>query len=315
MTAIGGYFSLEPIGKTDSRTIFTRGELLNFGRACLLWIIRARGYKRVWIPEYNCPSVSSYLKKYSIACETYPVDDHLEPQLPMMAEGDGLVYINYFGIKSETCRHLELQNLPLILDLSQAFFYEPLPTTDAFNSCRKFVGVLDGAFLMGHLAFDRFDAPHQEWSPGDCAHLLKRLDGDVAGGYLAFKEMSTRMADWVPARVTSLTERMLGKIDWENVRQRRRANFSYYHEALGAVNSLKLLPEQDGFALCYPFQADWVTAETKTELIRLQIFVPTYWPGAVRNAWTEHTLFLPCDQRYGQDDIERVIDAVKRCRR
>lgn len=204
MQAIGGYFGLEPTLNEKTTPFHSEGYPINFGRGGLLAILKVHGYRRVWLPEYNCPSVTEYLTKHHIVWETYPVDEQLNPILPNLSSGDALCYINYFGIKFETCRHLEAQGLPLILDLTQAFFYKPLPQTDAFSSARKFVGVPDGGYLFGPLV-EECDLVQQEMTPVECQSLFLRQQGDVTGGYAAFQQQSATMANWMPARASQMT--------------------------------------------------------------------------------------------------------------
>lgn len=311
MQAIGGYFGLEPILNEKTIPFHSEGYSINFGRGGLLAILKARGYKRIWLPEYNCPSVTEYLTKHHIAWKTYPVDSNLNPILPNLIPGDAFCYINYFGIKSAICRQLEAQGLPLILDLTQAFFYKPLPQTDAFSSARKFVGVPDGGYLFGPLA-RACDFVQQEMTPADCQSLFLRQQGDVAGGYVAFQKQDESLINWQPAQASQMTLDMFERIDWEVVIHQRKANFRQYAEAFDAINTIALHAEEDALALCYPLQADWVSNETKQALIAKKIFVPTYWPGTIENAWTQNTLFLPCDQRYTLTEIDFVIQEVKR---
>lgn len=311
MQAIGGYFGLEPTTSEKTTPFHLEGYSINFGRGGLLAIIQARGYTKIWLPEYNCPSVMEYLTKHTIPWESYPVDAQLNPQLPTLKAGEALCYINYFGIKSAMCRQLELMHLPLILDLTQAFFYKPLPQTDAFSSARKFVGVPDGGYLFGPLA-KACHFSQQPMQPDDCTSLFLRQQGNVAGGYLAFQSQSKAMGDWIPAQASAMTINLLEQIDWETVIKQRKANFQRYHAAFKAINTITLDAEADALALCYPLQLDSISQETKKALIAQKIFVPTYWPGTIENAWTQQTLFLPCDQRYTSNEIDFVIAEVKK---
>lgn len=310
MQAIGGYFGLEPTLNEKTTPFHSEGYPINFGRGGLLAILKARDYRRVWLPEYNCPSVTEYLTKHHIVWETYPVDEQLNPILPNLSSGDVLCYINYFGIKSETCRHLEAQGLPLILDLTQAFFYKPLPQTDAFSSARKFVGVPDGGYLFGPLV-EECDLVQQEMTPVECQSLFLRQQGDVAGGYVAFQKQDESLINWIPARASQMTLDMFDSINWDAIIRQRKANFKQYADAFGAINAIPLHAEDDALALCYPLQAEWISKETKQALIAKKVFVPTYWPGTIENKWTQNTLFLPCDQRYTSAEIDFVINAVK----
>ena len=121
-----------------------------------------------------------------------------------------------------------------------------------------------------------------------------------------------------PARMSDYSADVLSRIDYDAVRQRRRRNFAAYHEALAAENTFvcELGPEDAPF--CYPF-----VPRTEFERKRLherRIFVPMFWPevnGAPGDVFeferdfARRLLPLPVDQRYGAEELETVIKAVK----
>ena len=75
MQPIGGYFSLE----IPQREEYHKDALrLNTGRNCLEYILRAREYKKVYIPYYTCDVVLEPFHKLGIPFEYYHIDIHLE---------------------------------------------------------------------------------------------------------------------------------------------------------------------------------------------------------------------------------------------
>ena len=60
MDVIGGYFSLElPLIEEYHKNAIR----LNTGRNCLEYILRVRGYKKVYIPYYTCEVILEPFKK------------------------------------------------------------------------------------------------------------------------------------------------------------------------------------------------------------------------------------------------------------
>ena len=55
----------------------------------------------------------------------------------------------------------------------------------------------------------------------------------------------------------------------------------------------------------------------KKELAKRKIYVATLWPNVIgtgldiETEYTENILPLPCDQRYSEGDMQRVVNAVK----
>ena len=67
---IGGYFELERFEGAE----YHEGALaLNCARACLSYLIEARGIKRIWIPWFLCESVDGACKRAGVRIEHFEV--------------------------------------------------------------------------------------------------------------------------------------------------------------------------------------------------------------------------------------------------
>ena len=310
MKPIGGYFELElPRGKLP----YPNAVPVNFGRGGLALIVQTRRYRRVWIPDYICPVVPRYLERIGVEHSTYEIDLNLEPTtIPQLERDEAFLYVNYFGVKDACCRALEQTQKNLILDLTQAFYYEPT-VADGFNSARKFFGVPDGAFVFGAgisneglpraISYDQF------------APLLMRADGDLAGGYSAFHSLDDARENLDATQMATLTRLLISSVDVDTARIRRSKNFMKLATVLGATNELKF--EQDAVGpLVYPYLVQ-NGEQLKKRLVDKKIFCPTYWPkiqGASLAArrLVNDLVCMPCDQRYGVEDMKRIIEEVKR---
>ena len=60
---IGGYFSLELPFREEYHK---RALRLNTGRNCLEYILRVRGYKKVYVPYYICGAVREPINKLGV---------------------------------------------------------------------------------------------------------------------------------------------------------------------------------------------------------------------------------------------------------
>jgi hypothetical protein len=311
---IGGYFELEHLSLGHS--IHNQAYPVNFGRAGLELIVRHRKYKRVFLPDYICPEIFSKLMQIGIVFDIYPINETLEPSDVMEVEDDeAFLYVNYFGIKDSVCKSLEKKQENLILDLSQAFFYHPQITTDAFNSARKFVGVPDGGYVFGDWVEGIDLETSSSWTY--CEPILRRLDGDLTGGYKIFKSVESDMAKWSPQHMSQLTTKLLAGIKFERVLERRNANFFQLHSVLGLTNRLTIDTQTVNGPLCYPYMVKNGSAMRKM-LIENKVFVPTYWPnlGDCPNVegnalnFVDNLVCLPCDQRYGREDMSRILEVI-----
>ena len=314
MEAIGGYFSLELPLREEYHKDAIR---LNTGRNCLEYILRARKYNKVYIPYYTCEVVLEPFRKLGISYEFYHVDINLEINDKFIVKSkEALLFTNYFGLKQRYVEQLAGQlGTRLIIDNTQAFYAKRVDGIDTFYTCRKFFGVPDGAYL--YCDIDLKDEFEQDKSYDRFAHLLKRIDLSAEEGYADFHKEDDGLMNNPIRRMSIITERMMQSIDYKAVAQKRRANFQSLHEALGEANNLTLQLEDDAVPMVYPFLS--LIKGLREKLIENKIFVARYWPNVLE--WTNkddieylmafHAQPLPIDQRYGAEEMQRIIEIIK----
>lgn len=315
MEAIGGYFSLELPQREEYHKHAIR---LNTGRNCLEYILRVRGYKKVYVPYYTCEAVMEPINKLGIPYEFYHINVHFEIRDRFtLKEGEALLYTNYFGLKQRYVEQLaETIGSCLIIDNTQAFYANPILGIDTFYTCRKFFGVPDGAYLYCDKDLD--EKMEQDYSYDRVAHLVKRIDLSAEDGFKDFRRVDDGLDNQPIRKMSKLTQRMMQGVDYEAAAQRRRANFQMLHEALGKENNFELHLEDDAVPMVYPYLVP--VEGLREKLIEDKIFVARYWPNVLD--WTtkddiEYLLAfqmqpLPVDQRYGGEEMKSIIELVKR---
>ena len=313
MRPIGGYFSLE----LPLREEYHKDALrLNTGRNCLEYILRARSYKKVYVPYYTCEAVMEPIIKLGIPYEFYHVDIHLEIQDRLTLKTDeALLYTNYYGLKQRYVEQLaEKVGSRLIVDNTQAFYAKPLRGIDTFYTCRKFFGVADGAYLYCDAELD--EEMEQDYSYDRMTHLLKRIDLSAEEGYADFRRADDSLDNQPIREMSKLTQRMMQSIDYEAATKRRRENFMMLQEALGGENNLELPLDEEAVPMVYPYLVP--VKGLREKLIDKKIFVARYWPNVLD--WTtkddiEYLLAcqmqpLPIDQRYGEEEMKRISEIL-----
>ena len=314
MEAIGGYFSLElPLREEYHKNAIR----LNTGRNCLEYILRARGYKKVYVPFYTCEAVMEPINKLGISYEFYHIDVHFEIRDRFTLKVDeALLYTNYFGLKQRYVEQLaEKTGTRLIVDNTQAFYAKPIQGIDTFYTCRKFFGVADGAYLYTDKLLDG-EFVHDE-SYDRMAHLLKRIDLSAEQGFVDFRKVDDGLDNQPIRKMSKLTQRIMQSIDYDAAARKRRENYQMLHEELGEENNLVLSLEDDAVPMVYPFLAS--IKGLREKLIENKIFVARYWPNVldwttdkdIENLLAYQMQPLPIDQRYSVDDMNRIIDISK----
>ena len=308
---IGGYFGLE---KLISNEYYPELAAVNNARCALLYIIKARHYNKVYLPYFLCDSVRLVLEREKIPFEEYRIDRTFLPLLDIKTKPEEVVYIvNYYGlISEEQLINLKYRYGNIVVDNAQAFFTRPVKGIDTLYSCRKFFGVPDGGYAYT-------DAEFQEDIPEDVSmdrmkHILGRFEGNSASDYYdyfnnndeSFKEIELRY-------MSKLTHNILGDRDYQAAKRRREENFMFLSKTLGESNSLKIKCPAGPYA--YPFYVQ-NGMTIKKQLAQRKIYVATLWPNVlgtgldIETEFAENILPLPCDQRYLEEDMQRVADAV-----
>lgn len=319
MKPIGGYFELE---LPDIRKNFPHAlcPALNSGRHALEYILWQLGKSGqvIYLPYYTCDVVLEPLKRVGIQYQFYHIDDNLEiKDMPHLPDGHYLIVNNYFGIKDEYIIRLHHKfGSKMIVDNAQAYFMEGLQGMRAFYSPRKFVGIPDGGFACTPKERE-LELP-QDFSTNRSSHILRRIDSGAASGYQEFKENSYKLSEEPMKMMSKLTYRILSSIDFDEIIYRRKRNFEYLHQVLGATNMLDI-PDVKNFVcpLVYPYRTH--DSKLRAKLISNNIFVATYWPNVLR--WcnpdsieyilTQEIIPIPIDQRYGKKEMDFIISMIK----
>ena len=313
MNSIGGYFELElPCGEP-----YHKGALaLNTGRNCLEYVVRARGYKRVYLPYYSCEVLLEPFNKLGVEYNFYHINESLElDRLVSLQDGEALLYINYFGLKHDYVTSLSATyGEQLIVDNTQAFYARPIKGADTFYSCRKFFGVADGAYMYCSQPLEMEIEQDQSWQRME--YLLKRIDVSPEAAYAGFREQSELLKNNPIRRMSRLTARIMSSIDYHGVAERRRSNFNRLNEALDDINGIKWNLDDDAVPMVYPFLA--TDPSLRQRLIGQKIYVAQYWPNVLQSCdessieytLTKQLLPLPIDQRYSEQDMARIIELI-----
>jgi len=148
----GGYLPLELNIKHEYYDKYSNNVCsLNNGRNAILASLIDSGIKTIYIPFYNCEYVKKTLDENGINIIQYYIDEKYEPRLDYIPDNSSILIVNYFGIMPrKQMSSLIKKYKRVIFDNTQAFFQKPFLYENVYNiySCRKFIGVSDGAYLI-----------------------------------------------------------------------------------------------------------------------------------------------------------------------
>lgn len=334
---IGGMFPLQepvpPSGGIQVPGFIDRPHVkLASARSAFRLLDRIHAPGKVWLPAYLCEVIVDAILPPRERVHFYPVTGNLElaerAWLELVSPGDLVVFITFFGFDtwSELGDAARRRGAIVVEDAAQAMLGSTPPSAHySIISPRKFVGVPDGGVLVSHFGskvpIDELPAPDTDWWTKAFRASLLRRDFDAGSGDREWYELFNQTepnAPIEPNRMSELSAALLGHcVDYAEVADRRRANFSFLLEALGEFAVFRSLP--DGVVpLGFPVKFQR-RDEIRQRLFVQNIYPPVHWPvgrvvpkGFAESHQLEKTIMtLPCDQRYSFADMQRMVDVIK----
>lgn len=303
------------------------------------------GKKRACLPAYTCRTVIDPFEQLGWECRFYAVDRSLKidsaPFAAMIDDFRPSVVLAhpYYGAdyredELEILNRAKRAGAILVKDVTHCLF-SPWDD-DIFDyrvgSIRKWLGIPDGGFLEG-----LGDAPE---SPRGENESFVGLQSDamlLRGMYFEYgdqclKDVSRRLnkqaerlaeGQIVPHELSLLSSRLLGGVDPNRVMGRRMENCKTLHKGVSACCKVRPvfadLERMTSAPLYYPVYME-DRERTIASLASKGIYVPILWrkgsAGVVINDTVESIYesiaAIPCDQRYGAEDMKRIVDELKR---
>ncbi|SET11363.1 hypothetical protein [Prevotella sp. kh1p2] len=315
MFSIGGYFSLE-LSNAHKKEYHNFATKLNSGRYCLEYILRAKKYKKVYLPYYVCDAVLQPILKLKLQYEFYHIDAQFHIAEEIKPEIDGVVlYCNYFGLMNDYVKEVaNLYSPNVIIDNTQAFFAHPLAGIDTFYTCRKFFGVADGAYLYTDTKIE--EPLLQDYSSERMIYLLNRIDKSAEEAFSEYHINEKKFEDNEIKQMSEITRRIMQSVDYADVANRRIANYHLLDKALSQSNVLQINLGSDEVPMVFPYLCR--DNRLRKKLIQNKVYVATFWPNVEEwagNKSIEHQLAcnllpLPIDQRYGEKEMNIILNLI-----
>lgn len=320
MREIGSFIELElPKGREwyKGNTGVAR---LNTGRAAIWHAFRITGAKAIWIPFYQCETVREFLSKKGVEIKYYYQDKNFNP-IDLNAKVDeAVLLVNYYGIMSrERMRVLATANPNVIIDNCQAFFCNPIEGALNVYSCRKFIGVADGAYVIGKGAEQFVEEYPQCYSSDTAAFLLKRIEYGCEGkGYEARTINEERVDTEDIMKMSALTRAMLDGTDYERIKEKRRKNFDVACNLFADINvwDPTRFYDAETVPMVYPLVVE--DDGLLQKLLAAKHFQGNWWhyitqelPENTFEHWMSRFMIpITIDQRYGGEDLRYIRSVI-----
>ena len=216
-----------------------------------------------------------------------------------VSDGEWMLLADYYGQlhEGDVARALEASGGRLVVDETQGFFREPWEGADTFYTCRKWFGVADGAYLATSDGARLGGELPRDESHARMGFVLGRFERPASEFFAEASSNNDVFAEEPAKLMSPITENLLD-------------------EALSDINALEL--RKPGGAFMYPLMVDGAQGIRK-KLIQAKIYIPCLWPdvgddaGRLAKSLSFDVLPLPVDQRYGKDEMVRILEVLREC--
>jgi len=293
---------------------------LNSGRAGIYHAARCLGCHTVYLPYYQCETVGNFLKKKNINIIYYYINPDFSPKIDSIEPESCMVIVNYYGIfGNDRIKEIASRFKKVIIDNSQAFFSKPIEGAMNIYSARKFMGVPDGAYVIGNNADKYSDEYNSDYSSDTSDFLLKRIEYGCEGKTYESRMKNEKRIDESDIKLMSkLTHTILDGTDYSLIKNKRRENYSTASMLFNDINLIN--PNMYYDDTCVPMVYPLVVErdDLLQKLLDAKHFQGHWWSyllGELDQSkfeyWlSENIIPITIDQRYGEEEIKFLYGLV-----
>jgi len=288
---------------------------------------------KIWLPAYLCESILGGLAPFEGKLQFYPVDVTHNISSPEWLENvkakDLVLVIDYFGWRPEKSLLDQIHGTGayILEDASQAILTAGVGKGADYSlySPRKFVAVPDGGVLRAEGISSLPDVSLQQspsawWFQAFHAVML-RGEFDRHGGDRAWFKVFQSTENNSPIGSYGMSEfsdrALQAAFAYEVIASARIRNYHFLVDYLGEWALRRNLPEGT-VPLGFPIRI-FHRDKIRQRLFDCGVYPAIHWPipAAVPAGFADsrrlaaEIMTLPCDQRYGLDDMARMADIIR----
>lgn len=313
---IGSEYQKMPFERGSGLLFPRHGSLVFSGRTAIEAVLKKWPEARsALLPSYCCDSMIVPFRDVGIDIKFYNVNWNDGFKIDIREGEDVLLWCNYFGYRNDMPDY----DGKIIEDITHSMFSEKQyheRSDYLVSSIRKWEPIKCGGYCSVDV---NGDEPAEEFIKLKTAAMelkaeyLEDLDKLKKTQFLSmFGESNQWLGEYYSGLMIDPWSRdFLQHVDMEKQRKKRRSNANILYKGLkGKVQFM--FPEED--MDCPLFVPILLSNRDKVrrKLIEKEIYCPVHWPkpeGCVSNLY-DLELSLICDQRYGLQDMERIVSVL-----
>ena len=300
-------------------------------------------YKSVLMPAYICESVILPFIENGYTCYFYKINNNFSADIESIQSFKNIgifIHMGYFGFSTnsnlmDVLKSLKNSSIIIIEDITHTLFSEFNRSEENdyyIGSIRKWFGVPSGGFLASpKRSIKGPEFTNEVFSELRTMALINKgkyintNDESIKSLFLnQFAEAETLLdRDVTTYSMDEFSIELINLLNVEELVSKRRKNFKVLSGGLKHVNYLKASFDELKKHTCpmfYPLLINKRRDEIRKRLTEEKIYCPIHWPipNQIEDTNLDNTigiyntiLSIPCDQRYGSNDMERIISVLK----
>lgn len=337
------------LSKAETDKVSYKGDRLYYSlcREALYDIAKAMGGagNTVLIPAYTCQTVVTPFEEAEWHCEYYSISRSLRIDVQKLTEHvekhhPTLVVVHpYFGMDLDESEEslltkIKQQGVDIVVDLTQCLFSTKDYPFASFKvaSYRKWMPIPDGGYLKQlteKVFISQPGCDNKEFTEREIAAMYLRGQY-FDNGQQRTKAISIRLskaADFIaesniaPHKMSPVAYNLMQNENLELNQQCRFDNYAYlYNNILESDKITKVCKDIDAVTTAPLYFTIYVKERPvlQRQFAQDSIYAPVIWPVEDERVLIDedveyiydHLLAIPCDQRYDQKDMQRVIDII-----
>lgn len=314
---IGSEFHRMPFENGHGLALPLSGSLVFSGRTAIEAVLkRIPEAHTALLPSYCCDSMIVPFRNAGIGVSFYKVEWDEGLRIEIDGTADILLWCNYFGFKNEMPDFSGV----IVEDITHSLFSKvpSHPQSDYLvGSLRKWEPINCGGYCSVEMIGEEPSEEFIELKKTAMEMKTEYLQEPKAEKKEQFLKLFGNSNHWLAENysgriIDPFSRDYLERIDVEKQREKRRNNARVLYE--GLINNVQFMfSEKDmDCPLFVPILVPHRN-EVRAHLTKNEIYCPVHWPrpeGCESNIY-EQELSLICDQRYGTEDMKRIVSVIK----